>query len=203
MLCMSLSSFCFDYKYLVYFSLFRLLVSSRVLFLPNNVGVNNNNPKNKKKKNMDVSDSKVAAFQHAFHMFDKKSDGAICGEELEQMFTALGESVTADEVKDMIAEVDVSGTGTIELNEFMFMMAKRQQTDDAKNDPRAAFDVFDANKDGFIDEQELSDGMERLGEKLTLQECREIIATADKDKDGKLSFAEFLSMSDNQYFHVM
>ncbi|XVF43134.1 hypothetical protein PTKIN_Ptkin02bG0016100 [Pterospermum kingtungense] len=60
---------------------------------------------------------------------------------------------------------------------------------------KEAFDVFDENKDGFIDAIELQRVLSCLGveERLVqLEECRRMIKVADEDEDGRIDFNEFL-----------
>lgn len=56
----------------------------------------------------------------------------------------------------MINEVDVDGSGSIEFDEFLIMMAKKIKENEQNNDIREAFRVFDRDSDGFISPEELS-----------------------------------------------
>ncbi|XVF03320.1 hypothetical protein REPUB_Repub04eG0251000 [Reevesia pubescens] len=60
---------------------------------------------------------------------------------------------------------------------------------------KEAFDVFDENKDGFIDATELQRVLRCLGIKESLvqvEECARMIRLADEDEDGRINFNEFL-----------
>lgn len=112
------------------------------------------------------------------------------------MITALGGGgggISDREIADMITEVDMSGTGTVEFNEFLFMMAKRIKDPENKDDARKAFEVFDTDGSGFIDAAKLQAGLARLGEKLSDAEVQQIIKDSSKGGD-KLSFDDFTAM---------
>ena len=60
----------------------------------------------------------------AFKIFDKNGDGFISAPELRHIMTCLGESLTDQEIDEMIKEADVDGDGQINYEEFVFMMSK-------------------------------------------------------------------------------
>ncbi|XP_021765863.1 probable calcium-binding protein CML45 [Chenopodium quinoa] len=59
---------------------------------------------------------------------------------------------------------------------------------------KEAFDVFDQNKDGFIDAGELQRVLCVLGIRkgVELQDCRKMIKGFDQNNDGKIDFNEFV-----------
>ena len=57
-----------------------------------------------------------------------------------------------------------------------------------------AFKVFDKDGNGFISAAELRHVMTNLGEKLTDEECDEMIREADIDGDGQINYEEFVKM---------
>lgn len=49
----------------------------------------------------------------AFKVFDKNGDGFVSAEELRQAMASIGEDMTAQEINDMISEVDHDRDGRI------------------------------------------------------------------------------------------
>ena len=65
------------------------------------------------------------------------------------MMKSLGQHPTADELRQMILEVDEDGNGSIEFPEFLVMMKKKmKENENATEDVKKAFKVFDQNGDG-------------------------------------------------------
>ena len=104
--------------------------------------------------------------------------------------------------------------GVIDLNDFLNLISLKthttsQQTQSpapgpglsltetlhnaSEDEMREAFRVFDRDSDGLINETEMLLTLLGLGETgITEEKVREIIAEADDDKDGKLSYQEFI-----------
>lgn len=59
---------------------------------------------------------------------------------------------------------------------------------------KEAFDVFDENKDGFVDASELQRVLCSLGlkEGSEVEDCRKMIKVFDEDNDGQINFKEFV-----------
>ena len=102
-------------------------------------------------------------------------------QELSTVMRSLGQNPTDAEVQDMINEVDVDGSGSMEFPEFCVMMVKKMAESDTENEVREAYRVFDKDRDGFISRQELRMIFAALPEKLTHQEIEEMLDAADED----------------------
>jgi len=96
---------------------------------------------------------------------------------------SLGQNPTEAELQDMINEVDTAGNGQIDFSEFLSMMSRKMQENDTEEEIIEAFKVFDKDGNGFISAAELRHVMTNLGEKLTDDECDEMIREADIDGD--------------------
>merc|ERR1711953_964038 len=97
----------------------------------------------------------TAEFKEAFDEFDKDGSGSISTKELLGVMRSMGQNPTEDEVLELVMEVDLNGDGTIDFPEFLQMMKKKSCEQDQLDDLKEAFRMFDTNKDGFIDLNEL------------------------------------------------
>lgn len=66
---------------------------------------------------------------------------------------------------------------------------------------KEAFDVFDENKDGFIDAKELQRVLSSLGlkEKAAMNDCKKMIRVFDDNNDGRIDFDEFVKFMEGTF----
>lgn len=123
------------------------------------------------------------------------------------MLCSPGDDLKDSELDELMAKVDGDGDGFIDLQEFIgFHTQKNARTsddshsssssmdeaDEEKYALQAAFDVFDANKDGFISAEDLRRVMCSLGDEHTsLAECSQMIDSVDNDGNQLVDFREF------------
>lgn len=94
-------------------------------------------------------------------------------------------------------QADSDGNGTIDFSEFIEMMPNataRDSGENAEEEMREAFKVFDSDGNGMISADELRQIMFNLGEKLTEEEVNDMVKEADTDGDGEINYEEFVSM---------
>jgi Ca2+-binding EF-hand superfamily protein len=122
--------------------------------------------------------------------------GTIEGSELSYVMSKLGETPTAEELEDMIRAVDLNGDGEIDFDEFIGLMRLRmdERQRDPEEDLRDAFNMFDADRSGYIDRDEVRLLMKKLAQTLTEEEIDAIMEEVDTDGDGEISFEEFRAM---------
>uniref|UniRef100_A0A6N2LEX7 EF-hand domain-containing protein n=2 Tax=Salix TaxID=40685 RepID=A0A6N2LEX7_SALVM len=139
-----------------------------------------------------LSEEQIAEFREAFFMIDRDADGFITMEELATTVQSLDGRPTK-EVQEMIRDVDLEGNGTMDFEEFLIVMGRKQKENVAE-ELQEAFKVFDRNQDGYISANELRQVMMNLGERLTEEEAEQMIREADVDGDGLVSYEEFARM---------
>jgi len=141
-----------------------------------------------------LSAEQKAELTEAFALFDKDGNQKISTKELGVVMKSLGLSPSEKELLDMVNEVDADNSGTIELTEFLQLMANHMETTSSEGELKEVFKVFDVGGVGYITAAELRHVMANLGEKFTNDELVEMIAAADTSGTGKVNYEDFVAM---------
>ncbi|KAI3431220.1 uncharacterized protein J3R85_007954 [Psidium guajava] len=140
------------------------------------------------------SRSQIEELEQVFKKFDANGDGKISASELGSIMSSLGHPETEEELTKMICEVDSDGDGFIDFDEFVELNTMGVDPDEAMENLRDAFSVYDIDGNGSITAEELHKVLRSLGEESSLAECRRMIGGVDSDGDGMISFEEFKVM---------
>lgn len=132
--------------------------------------------------------------QMAFNMIDFNGSGSIGTIELAKVLKGLGTRATAKELEDMVSEVDVDGTDSIDFTEFSFFLV---------------FKFFDADNDGYMDRNDIQDSLRALGMEQNLTEYERLIdycmhqRTSPEDNRRRIHLAEFVHIfSSTELIHT-
>jgi centrin-1 len=106
--------------------------------------------------------------------------------------SALGFEPAADEVRSMVSSVDKDGSGLVDYDDFVALMAAKVAARDPLEELRKAFRLFDDDETGKISFANLKRVARELGEALSDEELQEMIDEADRDGDGEVDVEEFL-----------
>lgn len=137
-----------------------------------------------------ITEEDVAKLWEAFQVFDRDGNNTISAEELGLVMRSLGQSPSETELRDMIKEVDVDLSGSIDFEEFKALLLSHQG--DRKSRLKLAFSVFDEDGSGQITTNELRSVMNQFG--LTDQELDEMLNEVDHDGDASIDFEEFMKL---------
>ena len=137
-----------------------------------------------------ITDEEVEKLWEAFKVFDEDGNDAISVEELGHVMRSLGQSPNDTDLRDLIKEVDVDLSGTIDFDEFKALMVSQQGN--RKSRLKLAFSVFDQDRSGQITANEMRSVMSQFG--LTDEELDEIIKEVDRDGDASIDFEEFCQL---------
>lgn len=142
------------------------------------------------------------ALQRVFNTFDENGDGKVSIQELGRVFESLGISKTQESIQSLLAD---NSTSHVDEDEFVLLYecacdlvdGEGSASDllhaDVDGDLRAAFHVFDMDRNGFISPAELQSVLCRLGfpQARELEACAQMIARVDENGDGQVDFFEF------------
>ncbi|KAJ9446150.1 Caltractin [Diplonema papillatum] len=130
--------------------------------------------------------------KEAFNLFDADGSGAIDAEEMALAMKGLGfGDQPREEIEKMIRSIDTDANGLIEYPEFEKMMKAKMAQKDSPEEIFKAFQLFDMDKTGKISFANLKEVAKLLGENPGDDVLQEMIAEADEDRDGEISFDEF------------
>ncbi|XP_015919519.1 uncharacterized protein [Parasteatoda tepidariorum] len=148
----------------------------------------------KKKANVkiELTTEQKKDVEDAFNLFDTKGAGYIETKDLKVALRALGFEPRKEEIKKMILEVDKDNSGKICYDDFMRLMAEKISDKDANKEIMKAFQLFDDDNTGKISFKNLKRVAMELGENISDEELREMLAEADRDNDGEVNQEEFL-----------
>ncbi|KAJ6938679.1 hypothetical protein NC651_005193 [Populus alba x Populus x berolinensis] len=102
-----------------------------------------------------LAEEQVAEFREILSLIDKDADGLITLEELATIVQSLDRRPTIEEIRDMICEVDIDGNRTLDFEEFLNVMGRKQK-ENVTEELKEAFKVFDRNQDGYISGSEVN-----------------------------------------------
>eukprot|EP00826_Nyctotherus_ovalis_P001387 TRINITY_DN1020_c0_g4_i1.p1 TRINITY_DN1020_c0_g4~~TRINITY_DN1020_c0_g4_i1.p1 ORF type:complete len:154 (-),score=59.00 TRINITY_DN1020_c0_g4_i1:97-558(-) len=141
-----------------------------------------------------------ARIKAVFERFDTNGDREISTEELAHTLKSFGQEYSEDDIKEIIASVDINGNGSIDFNEFKQLVSIETKSMKTAEELTEAFSVFDRDGDGYVSSAELKYALKTLC-KVDERVAQEIIIEADCDGDGQISYGEFaryLSMNINR-----
>ncbi|CAI9752711.1 unnamed protein product [Fraxinus pennsylvanica] len=115
---------------------------------------------------------------------EKMVGGSVCKGDMEIVLRSMGIFCSPEEGK--LPE-------KLDANDLYDMFVENNPCLD---EVKLAFDVFDQNKDGFIDARELQTVLCSLclKEGSEIENCRRMIRAFDADGDGRINFNEFVKL---------
>jgi len=138
----------------------------------------------------------LEVYQEAFYLLDPQDTGGIGENEIGIVMRAIGQDPTEEEIKAVMSEMDSSGKGCLNFNEFLSFLAHIHQEDDPDEEWEMVFKHFDRNGDGYIDEMDLRKTLVELRLKFTDADVEEMISEfiPPNSKSKKLDFFDFLNI---------
>lgn len=137
-----------------------------------------------------VNDDEIKEEIELFNSFDSNNDGYITKKELKKGLLKLGKR-SDEEIDAIMDSMDTDKNGAINFNEFISATLNSNISKDYERIVKA-FEFFDLDNDGQIDEKELKNALAgQEFSKIDLGIFSDAIKEWDLDNDGKISFEEF------------
>ncbi|KRY70341.1 putative myosin regulatory light chain [Trichinella pseudospiralis] len=135
------------------------------------------------------SQGQIQEFKEAFNMIDQNRDGFIDKEDLHDMFASLGKDVSDDVLDSMINE----SPGTINFTVFLTLFGEKMTGTDPEEVIRNAFQCFDEEGTGYIEEGYLRELLTTMGDRYTNEQVDELFKDAPI-KNSLFNYIEFARM---------
>ena len=130
-------------------------------------------------------------------LFDKNQDQYVNTQELGTLLRAINLNPTESELVDLMKKVDPIHSGQFNLFQLESVVKNRGRDIDSVQDVIDALKVFDSDHDGRITVEEFLYAMVNMGERMTEEDVKEILADADLEGNS-IKVEEFAKMIMNR-----
>ncbi|RWS31987.1 myosin regulatory light polypeptide 9-like protein [Leptotrombidium deliense] len=134
--------------------------------------------------------NQISEFKEAFQFIDSNKDGIICKNDIRATFDALGRMVSESDLNSMVAEAP----GPVNFTMFLSIFGERIAGTDGEEVIKSAFNTFDLNATGKVEESVLRRALTTWGEKLNDEELDEALAEAPVDNRGNIDINRFVKI---------
>ncbi len=130
-----------------------------------------------------VSAAEIDDLEHVFEHYDPDANGLITTEDVRKLLTKLGHRLNDRDLAVIFRRL-THGQSTKQMNmtQFCLMLHNMQG---ATDEPLKAYftTVLDADGSGELNPKELKKVMKRIGEKVSREECKEMIREVNSEKE--------------------
>ena len=146
-----------------------------------------------------LTEQDIYELHDAFDIFDINCDGNISIDKLNSLLFSLKQYITKEELNNILKEEGLDKSETIDFNQFLKILGNKvnQKIIDEDEYLRNLFDTKDRNKNGVISLHELRYIVLHSNEEISEEDIELLMESVDQDKDGFISYNEFLSIMKN------
>lgn len=131
--------------------------------------------------------------QQTFDAFDVENKGYIETDMIGTIMDMLGTQLTADELENVIDEIDEDGNGEVSFEEFAnlaarFLVEEDEDTEAIQLELKGAFRLYDRDGNGFITTDVLREILRELDDKLSDNDLDNMIEEIDADGSGTVDW---------------
>lgn len=131
-------------------------------------------------------------YKSFFDKYDSNKDGNVNSIELANILKAIDINASDEEIKEIIAEIDLEGNGEINFEKFVSIVNRRDKDVDNEEEVLNAFKLFDKEGNGLININDLKHIMLTCGNNFSETEINDLLKEADIDMDGYINYEEFI-----------
>ncbi|CAO3616683.1 unnamed protein product [Cunninghamella blakesleeana] len=143
-----------------------------------------------------MGSQKRQELEEMFNSVDKDHDNKISTDEFRDMLGFAG--MDCKSMDAMLTTINTDKDGNMDFDNFVKIMKPTLKTPlrmtSKQQELLETFRVFDKDGDGVINAEELKAMMQQLGDKISLEEAKQLIHDVDDNHDGVVSFDEFAKM---------
>merc|ERR1711957_315147 len=147
-----------------------------------------------------LGEDEIEEIKEAFDLFDNDGSGAISVNELTSAMKSLGFDVKHAVVFNMVEDLDADGSGEIEFSEFLEVMCAKLSDKNTKEEIDRVFKLFDKDRNGTLEADDLSRVCKELGEDMSEEDVRECIQRCDLNGDGVVDLDDFYNVITKKTF---
>ncbi|KAK4747299.1 hypothetical protein SAY87_026336 [Trapa incisa] len=140
-----------------------------------------------------LSIQEIEVIRDMFALMDTDNDGKVTYDELKAGLQKVGSQLAEPEIKMLMEVADVDGNGVLDYGEFVAVTIHLQRMENDEHF-RRAFMFFDKDDSRYIELPELQDALADESGEADSNVVTEIMREVDTDKDGRISYDEFVAM---------
>ncbi|XP_060833944.1 troponin C-like [Rhopalosiphum padi] len=146
-----------------------------------------------------LSKDQLKVLRKAFDTFDTEKNGKITCANINIILDMLGHATDTVTVRNIVAEIDHQGTGTLSFDDFCtlaarFMTEEEEDSEAIKTELREAFRLYDKEGNGYITTEVLREILSELDNNMSDEELDQMIDEIDADGSGTVDFDEFMEV---------
>ena len=104
----------------------------------------------------------------------------------------LDQYIPKRNISVLLRNIDTDGNGEIEMDEFLEFMRRLDEQDQLDEDAlKEVFMLFDRDENGYLTPESVYHTFLAIGEKIKLEDIKNILKENDTDGDGNLNFQNF------------
>jgi len=136
----------------------------------------------KKPEKPGLTEEEIEEIREAFSMFDTDGSGKIDPKELKAAMHSLGFEKKSPTVYEMICDLEERGH-EVDFDEFLDAISSKLGNRETREGIDRIFDLFDDDKTGSINLNNLKRVAKELGETMTVDELREMLSRAASNNE--------------------